>query len=241
MALMNYRGVFPALNNSTRITVALPDVNPKEGEKWPVLWLLGEEGMTSDRYVRKFDVESLSWKYGIAIVMPEGLHSDYENMVRGLRWYDFISGALPKFFCENFPVSDRKEDNYVFGFGMGGLGAFRLALRKPDMAEAFGCCGADFDVFTDDEKHRTPEFIHRMETIYGDDYLSDSVLDASDPYRMLRNAELAPKLMIFGDDPASERMRDLLAKKPEGACVPHETDLSDYEAVLDSFLAFATA
>ena len=60
MALINYRGVFPALNNSTRITITLPDINPEEGAKWPVLWLLGEEGMSSDYYVRKCDVESLT-------------------------------------------------------------------------------------------------------------------------------------------------------------------------------------
>ena len=241
MAIVNYRGVFPVLNNSTRITMALPEVDPVGCEKWRVLWLLGEEGMTSDRYVRKFDVEAISRKFNIAIVMPEGLHSDYENMVRGLRWYDFVSDALPKYFYENFPISDRKEDNFVFGFGMGGLGAFRLALRNPDMAEVFGCCMTNFDVFVKDRAHRTPEHIQKLKTIYGDDYRSESVLDASDPYRMIKSAERMGKLMVFGEDPAAEKIREMQAKRPEGAYVPHSLELFEYDTVLNYFLDFATS
>ena len=239
MAVINYRGVFPALNNSTRITIALPDINPKEGTRWPVLWLLGEEGMSSDYYVRKCDIESLCRKYDIAIVMPEGLHSDYENMVRGLRWYDFVSDALPKFFYDNFPISDKKEDNYVFGFGMGGLGAFRLALRLPDMADTFGCCGTDFDVFANDEFHSVAEFVHKMKTIYGDDYLSEDVMEKSDPYRMIEKAERIPRLIVYGDDSATVRIQKMLALQPEGTYLANELDLGDYSAVLDSFLMFA--
>ena len=119
MAVINYRGVFPALNNSTRITIALPDINPEEGAKWPVLWLLGEEGMSSNYYVRKCDIESLCRKYDIAIVMPEGLHSDYENMVRGLRWYDFVHQL--HVVAENFVVDDVSlgEHHTVFLHGVG--------------------------------------------------------------------------------------------------------------------------
>lgn len=240
MALINYRGVFPVLNNSTRITITLPDINPEDGTKWPVLWLLGEEGMSSDYYVRKCDIESLSRRYNIVIVMPEGLHSDYENMLRGLKWFDYVSDALPKFFYDNFPISDRKEDNYVFGFGMGGLGAFRLALRLPDMDDAFGCCGTDFDVFVDDEFHSAEGYVHKMKTIYGDDYFSEPVLETSDPYRMVEKAEYIPRLIVYGDDEATVRIQKMLAKQPTGTFLANELDLGDYSAVLDSFLTFAT-
>ena len=161
-------------------------------------------------------------------------------MLRGLRWYDFVSDALPKFFYDHFPISDRKEDNYVFGFGMGGLGAFRLALRIPELADAFGCCGTDFDVFENDVFHRAAEFVHKMKTIYGDDYLSDQVLEVSDPYHMVQNAACIPRLIVYGDDSATVRVQKMLAKQPNGTYLADaELDLGNYEAVLDSFLTFA--
>ena len=239
MAIINYRGVFPALNNSTRITIALPDINPKNGEKWPVLWLLGEEGMSSDQYVRKCDIESICRKYNIAVVMPEGLHSDYENMVRGLRWYDFVSDALPKYVYDIFPISDKKEDNYMFGFGMGGLGAFRLALRVPDMAVAFGCSNVDFDVFSRDEMHSTAEYIHKMETIYGDDYFADSVVINSDPYHMIYFAERIPRIAVIGNDESSEKIRVYISEKSDKANLTVIPKCSEYYAVIDAFLGVA--
>ena len=76
--------------------------------------------------------------------------------------------------------------------------------------------------------------------IYGDDYLSESVLEASDPYRMIENAERIPKLIVYGDDKATVRLQKMLAKQPEGTFLANESDLGDYCAVLDSFLTFAT-
>ena len=235
MAIIEFRGILPSLNNSTRVTIAVPSVIPEGTDKWKVLWLLGEEGRSSDHYVRYSSIEALCEEWNMAVVMPEGLHSDYENMVRGLNWFDYIAESLPRFVYDNFPVSDKKEDNYVLGFGMGGLGAIRLALRKPDNAAAFGSCRADLDVFSQDSAHDSPDFIRKMQTIYGDDFRSDEILDRSDPYRLISHADRIPPMMIIGSGNSFLKIKSVLSGKAKRIVYLNSDRISGYDEALTSF------
>lgn len=235
MAIIDFRGSLPCLNNSTRVTIAIPSLTPQNTDRWKVLWLLGEEGRFSDHYVRCCSIEALSEKWNMAVVMPEGLHSDYENMVRGLNWFDYISEGLPQFIYGNFPVSDLREDNYVFGFGMGGLGAIRLALRKPQHAAAFGACEADLDVFAKDEAHNSPEFIRKMQTIYGDDFRTEMILDCSDPYRLASRASEVPPMMLIGSGNSFLKMKSALSGRSRGTVYLNSGSISGYDEALEAF------
>lgn len=235
MAVINYRGNLPPLNNSTRFTMVMPDLLPEEGKLWRVLWLLNDDGRLSDDLMRRIDVEEISRRTGLVIVMPEGLHSDYENMQRGLRWYDYITQGLPAYIRENFPVSDRREDNFVFGFGMGALGAYRMALRDPRLAAAYGCCGGDMDVLSDDEQHSTPEFVHRMETIYGDGYHRKEIYDLSCPRSLAENAEVIPPMLIAGSGSAEE-IAGILRNKGGDVTFLKTEDVSPKGPALEAFL-----
>ena len=238
MAIINFRGSMPVLNNATRITLAVPSLIPEGKEKWKVLWLLGEEGCSSDRYVRSSSIEALCEKYNIAVVMPEGLHSDYENMKRGLMWYDYLTDSLPAFIRETFPVSDLREDNYVFGFGMGGLGSLRHALRSPSSACVFGSCRSDFEIFSDDEDHRSSDFVHKMQTIYGDDYLSDEIKDQSNPYRLASSCAEKPQLFLYGSGSSHKKMASHLTALGYAPHVVTEEQNSGYDAPLKAFLDY---
>lgn len=235
MAVINFRGNLPPLNNTTRFTMVAPDILPEDGRKWRVLWLLGDDGRFSDDMLRRIDAEALSVRMNAAIVMPEGLHSDYENMVRGLPWYDYVTKGLPEYIRSIFPVSDRRDDNFVFGAGMGGLGAFRMALRDPQSACAFGCCGADLDVFSDDESHKSPDFVHRMQTIYGDDFRNDEIKRTSDPLTMAENAETVPAMLICGGS-AAARIAGVLSRKSDEVTYIPESGQND---LLTSLYTFA--
>lgn len=235
MAIIDFRGILPSLNNSTRVTIALPSLTPADTEKWKVLWLLGEEGRSSDHYVRFSSIEALSAEWNMAVVMPEGLHSDYENMVRGLNWFDYISKSLPRFIYDNFPVSENREDNYVFGFGMGGLGALRLAFRSPNFAAAFGSCGADLDVFSQDAAHDTPAFVRKMQTIYGDDFRSEEILKASDPYRMASLAPEVPHMMLVSSGNSYLKMKSVLSGRVRGSVFLNSDSVHGYDEALAAF------
>lgn len=100
--------------------------------KFPVLYLL--HGMSDDETIwsRRTSIERYVAPLGIAVVMPCAGRSFYTDMATGPKYWTFISEELPAIVRSFFPVSEKREDNFVAGLSMGGYGAFKLALRKPE-------------------------------------------------------------------------------------------------------------
>jgi S-formylglutathione hydrolase FrmB len=74
--------------------------------------------------------------------MPNAHLSGYVNMAHGQRYFDFFTEELPRIMREFFPLSPKREDNYVAGLSMGGAGALTLGLGRPDVFSAIGCFSA---------------------------------------------------------------------------------------------------
>jgi putative tributyrin esterase len=77
-------------------------------------------------------VEEYADRHGLAVVMPSVGNSFYADLLHGPAYWTFISEELPRFVRSVFPLSDKREDNFVAGLSMGGYGAFKLALNKPE-------------------------------------------------------------------------------------------------------------
>ena len=75
----------------------------------------------------------------LAVVMPAGNNSFYTNMAHGGDYFTYISEEVPKVCRTVFPLSDKREDNFVAGLSMGGYGAMSLAIKRPDMFSAAVC------------------------------------------------------------------------------------------------------
>ncbi len=106
---------------------------------FPVLYLL--HGMSDDHtiWIRRTSVERYATQYGIAIVMPNVHRSYYSDMACGLKYWQFVSEELPAIVKSFFHVSDKREDTFVAGLSMGGFGALKLGLNKP---EKFAACAS---------------------------------------------------------------------------------------------------
>jgi S-formylglutathione hydrolase FrmB len=83
---------------------------------------------------------------GIAVIMPCVHRSFYTDMSRGYRYFTFISEELPALARSFFPLSDRREDNFVAGLSMGGYGAFKLAMRCPEKFAAGASLSGALDI-----------------------------------------------------------------------------------------------
>ncbi|GMA60977.1 hypothetical protein GCM10025859_14170 [Alicyclobacillus fastidiosus] len=64
--------------------------------------------------------------------MPQVHRSAYTDMAYGNRYWTFLSEELPEVARSFFHLSDAREDNFVAGLSMGGYGALKWALRKPE-------------------------------------------------------------------------------------------------------------
>jgi len=140
MALINCDFYSEVLGVSSSITVILPQNTKSQigmggsfkKEKYPTLYLL--HGLSDDHTIwqRRTSIERYVAEMGIAVVMPAVGRSFYTNMENGFDYFTYVTEELPEIARSFFPLSDRREDNFVAGLSMGGFGAFKIALSCPD-------------------------------------------------------------------------------------------------------------
>jgi len=77
--------------------------------------------------------------YNTIFVMPETGRSFYYDLKHGRNFSTFILDELPLICKKIFNISDKREDTAIMGNSMGGYGALKLALTKP---QQYGFCAA---------------------------------------------------------------------------------------------------
>ena len=107
--------------------------------RYPTLWLLCGGGFDHTDWLRYTAIELFAAKHGVAVVMPGISYAGYMDTTEGdYRYWTQISVELPDYLRKILPLSDRRSDNFVAGFSMGGYGAFKWAMQQPNM---FAACG----------------------------------------------------------------------------------------------------
>ncbi len=112
-------------------------------EKYPTLYLL--HGLSDDHtiWMRRTAIERYAAERSVAVVMPAVARSFYQDMLCGPKYWTFVSEELPALCQHYFPLSAAREDNFAAGLSMGGYGALRLGLGRPDkFAAAASLSGA---------------------------------------------------------------------------------------------------
>ena len=119
----------------------------KRNKKYPLLILL--HGYLNDeknwgRYAR---AEFYAEENNIAICMVNGENKFYMNWdhpVTKDNFFDFIEYELKDFLYGTFPISPRREDNFIAGLSMGGFGALFHGLANPKSYSAIGAFSAPY-------------------------------------------------------------------------------------------------
>ena len=129
------------LHMAVTVDVILPQPVKKEiglysgkerEDRYPVLWLL--HGASDDHTIwqRRTSIERYVAPMGLAVVMPNAHLSSYASMVHGGDFYRYVSEELPEILSQLFPLSRKREENYIAGNSMGGYGAMKIGINKPD-------------------------------------------------------------------------------------------------------------
>lgn len=69
----------------------------------------------------------------MSMIMECGARSFYTDMKYDMKYFVYITEELPKIVSEFLKVSNKKEDTYIAGFSMGGYGALKAALKRPEV------------------------------------------------------------------------------------------------------------
>lgn len=126
-----------ALGVQTTVNVVIPQrktageigvENCGDQEQYPCLYLL--HGLSDDHTIwhRRTSIERYAQKYGVCVVMPFGGRSFYTD-TDFEKYYTYIAKELPAIIQDTFPVSGKREDNFIAGNSMGGYGALKIALK----------------------------------------------------------------------------------------------------------------
>jgi len=137
------------------------------GRRHPTLWLL--HGLSDDHTIwhRRTSIERYAAPLGLAVVMPAVGRSFYADTTYGHRYWTFVSEELPALARTFFPLSEARRDNFVAGLSMGGYGAFKLALRRPDRFAAAASLSGALDIVRAVEEAED-ELREELRRVFGD-------------------------------------------------------------------------
>ena len=133
MALLQVDYYSDVLGRGAQLCAVLPE-GPAPAGGFPALYLL--HGMTDDCTVwtRRTSIERYADEKRLAVVMPETQLGWYTNTHAGERYFDHVSDEVVRFSRRMLPgLSRLRERNFVAGLSMGGYGALRCALGRPDV------------------------------------------------------------------------------------------------------------
>lgn len=149
----------------------LADVQERPQKKFRTLYLLHGRSDDHAAWQRQTSIERYVEGLNLAVVMPAVHRSFYTDMAHGGKYWQFISEEVPAVARSLFPLSSKREENFVAGLSMGGYGAYRLALTYPErfVAAASLSGGLDLNYTVRADNPRNDE--SRMEefrTVFGD-------------------------------------------------------------------------
>lgn len=119
--------IFP--QNCSRV---LDERKPLFKGPYKVLYLLHGLKQNETSWTRMSSIERYVSQLPLVVVMPSVHRSFYTDQKRGFPYFTYVADELPRIMKDMFNISSKREDTFVAGLSMGGYGAFKLALSRPE-------------------------------------------------------------------------------------------------------------
>ena len=204
MALIHVGFFSQALGMCASCDVILPQKSSRligmdtkdTGDKHKVLWLLHGASDNHTIWQRRTSIERYAAPLGLAVVMPNAHLSSYADMEHGRKYFTYIAEELPKIMRDFFPLSEKREDNYIAGLSMGGAGCLKIGLAKPENYSAIGCLSAGANNGNRRKPaNDNPAWAKRMKMIYGDRDLDGTEEDVlGNAKKIIEEGKPAPRI-----------------------------------------------
>lgn len=106
---------------------------PEVTDDVPVLYLLHGMNGNHSVWARRTAIERYVTDLKMAVIMPSTDLGWYTDTTYDMKYWTFIAEELPAICHELFPqLTTKREKTYAAGLSMGGYGAVKLGLRKPE-------------------------------------------------------------------------------------------------------------
>lgn len=186
-----------ALGMRTNLTIITPADILNAPEHGKVVYLL--HGLSDDAFAweQNAQLPQLADTYNLTFILPEVQRSFYTDMAYGLKYFTYVAEELPQICKRLFGISGRREDTYVMGLSMGGYGALKCALKKPEQYAGCGAFSALTDIYQLPERAEIeePSRLREIQAAFG---MEHELFPENDLYRLAKECETKPvKPKIF--------------------------------------------
>lgn len=136
MAFLELQFFSQTLHTNAQLQVILPQPGSQSGwdGKTPLPGPLSASwsGRRSQRLAAVTSVERYGEKKPLAMVRMSNLLGEYTNQRYGYPYFDYVSQEVWEISHSYFPLSEKREENFIAGLSMGGYGALKIGLRMPE-------------------------------------------------------------------------------------------------------------
>jgi len=139
MALFRIDHVPVTVGVNLPLLVILPDPGKLGGQPVAgrrVLYLLHGLSDDASAWQRYTSIETLAGRYGLVVVMPSAGRSFYIDQPNGQAYFTYLTEELPRYLADVFGLRPRRQDTFIAGNSMGGYGAMKAALLRPELYAA---------------------------------------------------------------------------------------------------------
>lgn len=146
MALIHIGFFSEALGMCTGCDVILPQLTRADepARPFPTMYLLHNLTKSRSSWQRMSGIERYAVARGLAVIMPDAHLSSYADMLHGGRYFTYIADELPEIMRGFFPLSRDREQTFICGSSMGGYGALKIGLNRPDQYAAIGSLSSGY-------------------------------------------------------------------------------------------------
>jgi len=179
-----------ALRFDTHIEVIFPWESAEAPVK-KILYLLHGLSDNCTAWLYKTRIAKYARENQYMVVMPEVQRSFYSDMAHGSKYFAYVSRELPEICEKIFNIKHTRENTFVAGLSMGGYGAMKCALARPDFYAATASFSGALDMKTRVEMAKQPgqNQYPEMTAILGEGLI---IPDASDLFYLAREAVKLP-------------------------------------------------
>lgn len=123
------------LEREVPYSILLPAGYDSSDLKYPILYLLHGLFGSHENWLELTNIEELSKTLGLIIVMPDGSDGWYcdSEVVSSNRYETFFVDEFLPSIERGFRAIQAREARAIAGLSMGGYGAFKFSLRRPDL------------------------------------------------------------------------------------------------------------
>ncbi len=143
MAFLTCNFYSEILSKTVEFNATIPE-GCENGAK--TLYLLHGFTENSTAWSRFSSIERYAKLNKIAVIMPDAGKSFYTDMAYGDKYFTHIAYEIVEYTRKLFNLSNRRDDTFIAGLSMGGYGAVKIALRRPDIFSAAASLSGCLDI-----------------------------------------------------------------------------------------------